>query len=214
MKPLATTVIFAVFACQLTQAQLRVERVSIEPNVGLAIPIPTQNMASPPLALMGNLAVETSRGWVMAVEGGSVSFRNPDFPKKIQFLLSKSYVRDENSFYGLRFGKAFRIDSSGAKIVFSAGVNSLQVVEPIRIKSGLLATSVDRETKHRLNVPVQLDFWIPFNRNQTKSFVVTARGNVNANRSFLIFGLGCKAVLFKNERSKKQKHSDSDNFSL
>jgi len=74
----------------------------------------------------------------------------------------------------------------------------LQVVEPLRVKSGLLGVSVEEKTEYLLNVPIQIDFWIPFNRYTANRFVVSARGNANVNRSFLIFGVGYRAVFFEN----------------
>ncbi len=196
MKAFAIQILFITFFCQVAYAQLQIERISIEANLGLGISLQPDKNLSPPLTSMGNVTAETSRGWILAAEVGQTHFRSATFPRKVQGFYSELYLRNEHVFYGIRFGKSFQLDSSRTKFVLSTGLNSLQLIEPIQVRPGGFGVNVDKSETYCLNVPAQIDFWIPIKQNQNKCFVVSARGNMNACHSFLIFGIGLKGTIY------------------
>lgn len=190
-----------VFVVMLTaKAQLRIERIDIQANAGIAVSTQPDKMKGAPFALLGSAALETSRGWLLAAEVGRTDFRSAAYPQKVSSLLSKSYLRTGHFFYGGRIGRVFQLDSMHTRVALSVGLNSLEIITQVHVKTGLFGPIYDEVSAHFLNVPAQIDFFIPFNSYSSNQFVVTARGNINHRHSFLMFGLGIKYQLFQNRR--------------
>jgi hypothetical protein len=169
-------------------------------------------MNGAPFALSANGTVETTRGWLLAAEVGRTDFRSADYPQKVQSFLSKSYVRTGHFFYGGRVGKGFQLDSSRTRVALSAGLNSLEIIDRVHVRTGLFGPIYDDVSSYFLNVPAQIDFFIPLSSYSSNQFVVTARANINARNSFLMLGFGIRYGLFQKHR--KSNASEWNNLSL
>ncbi len=200
MRTLSLTALIVSGFVQPMRAQFRIERVLIEPNIGIGISTLPDKMLSPPLALMGSVTVETTHGGAFVIEAGGVNFRDAAFPQKHNTLLFSHYVRRNISFYGARIGKTFLLNDAGQRLALTVGLNSLDVIEPIGIKPGILYSAIEKDTSSYLNIPLQIEYHVLRKHNPSRRLVFTARWNFNAYHSFPILGVGYKAAIFRNRK--------------
>ncbi len=110
-----------------SQAQLHIQRLTIDPMLGVGFSTRPDKMLTGGV-FAGSLTVETSTGWTFSPEAMAARFRDAVDRRKVQFLLSEEYLKYELNSYGFRVGRMVRLDSLGKRLVFSAGLNSMEIL--------------------------------------------------------------------------------------
>lgn len=187
-------------------AQLRLDRVALDLNLGMAFNTHPTRTFGTPAASAASLTALTRNRWVLAVEATSTGFRDRVFTQKVG-LIFEGYVRYRHDFYGLRVGRALGVDSSGGRVLLTTGANLLVVDGPVGYDTGgfFFGPVPIYRTSYFVNIPVQAEYRIPFRRGGRNRAILTGRYNFNGYHSFPVFGVGMGIGVYSRTRQARLK---------